>query len=69
MWHDLIGWFSRGTPNVNFSSCLPELVFTPPFLKIVVWVKASGPLHVFELWLGVSKGMHYYFFILRLSQR
>ena len=38
-------------------SCLPELVFTPHFLEIVVEVKALGLPHVLELWLGVSKGM------------
>ena len=34
-----------------------ELVPTPHFLNIVVEVKASGPPHVLELSLGVSKGM------------
>ena len=38
-------------------SCLPEFVFIPHFLKIVVEVKASGPPHVLKLWLGVIKGM------------
>ena len=33
----------------------PELLLTPHFLKIVVEVKASGPPHVLELWLGVGK--------------
>ena len=35
----------------------PELVFSQHFLKIVVEVKALGPSHVLNLWLGVSKGM------------
>ena len=38
-------------------SCHPKLVFTSHFLKIVVEVKASGPPHVLDLWLGASKGM------------
>ena len=49
----------RGALN-GFSGCSflpPELVFPPHFLKIVVELKASGPPHVLELWLGVSKGM------------
>ena len=31
--------------------------FSPHFLEIKVKLKASGPSHVLELWLGVSKGM------------
>ena len=29
----------------------------PHFLQIVVEIKVSGPPHVFNLWLGVSKGL------------
>ena len=31
--------------------------FAPHFSKIVVEVKASGPLNVEKVWLGVSMGM------------
>ena len=31
--------------------------FLPHFLKIVIEMKACGPLHVLQLWLGVSKGI------------
>ena len=31
--------------------------FSITFLKIVVEVKAPGPPHILQLWLGVSKGM------------
>ena len=49
------------TLNV-FSGCSvpalpPDLVFPPHFKKIVVEVKVSGPSHVLELCLGLSKGM------------
>ena len=31
--------------------------FYTTLLKIVVWVMTSRPLHVLNLWLGVSKGI------------
>ena len=45
-----------------FSGCgvlafLPSLVIPPHFLNIVVELNASGPPHVFILWLGVGKRM------------
>ena len=35
----------------------PRASFTPYFTTIVIEVKASGPSHLLNLWLGVSKGM------------
>ena len=36
---------------------LSQATFSPTSLKIVIEVKASGPPHVLQLSLGVSKGM------------
>ena len=44
-----------GFQNVVFLLC--QASFPPHFLTIVVEVKATGPPHVLELWLGVSEGM------------
>ena len=38
-------------------SCLPKLVFSITFLKIMVEVLIFGLPQVFKLWFGVSKGM------------
>ena len=35
----------------------PKQVYFQHFLQIVLAVMASGPPHVLQLWLGVSKGM------------
>ena len=37
--------------------CLPELVYAPHFLTIVVDAKNSGPPHVVKLWFRSSKGV------------
>ena len=38
-------------------SCHPKLVFPPHVVIIVAEVKATGPPHVLQLWLGVGKGI------------
>ena len=44
-----------GFQDVAFLSS--RATFLSHFMKLVVEVKASGPLHVIKLWSGVSKGM------------
>ena len=51
-----IGGLQLGFQGVAFQPSRASF-FPPPFLKIVVEVKASGPRHVIQLWLGVSKDM------------
>ena len=51
-----------------WNSCLPELVFIPDFLIIMVEVNSSGPPHVLELSFFVFFFIYYYFIqIIRLS--
>ena len=38
-------------------SHLPEIGFRQHLFNIVVGVTVSGPPHVFNLWLGASRGM------------
>ena len=57
---DLVFILGREALN-GFSGCsvptLSSQFFSPHFFNVVVELKASGPPHVFELWLGVSKVM------------
>ena len=48
--------FLMGFQDVVFLTSRASFL-SPHFLRIAVEVKASGPLHVLKLWLGVSKCM------------